>query len=133
MVEENEFLQSICILNLIFYLPKYVDSSFLRRFVDSSYLSPFSGVVCEDRGAFIGCFVPNQVIQVIGATFGRTNSQSCPSPNSRNDDVTCSKDITRWVRVKKMRGWFGFARSLIYEAHLHHSSQLAHNVVSTFI
>uniref|UniRef100_A0A7M5WI84 Peptidase S1 domain-containing protein n=2 Tax=Clytia hemisphaerica TaxID=252671 RepID=A0A7M5WI84_9CNID len=55
-------------------------------------------VVCEDRGAFVGCYIPNQVIQVISATFGRTNSQSCPSSYPRNDDVKCSTDIARYMK-----------------------------------
>ena len=59
-----------------------------------------SGILCEGKAAFIGCFGPNQIIQIINATFGRTNSQSCTSPNPQDNDKRCFMDATPYNKFQ---------------------------------
>ncbi|XP_066912277.1 uncharacterized protein [Clytia hemisphaerica] len=45
--------------------------------------------LCQGKGSFIGCFTQGSVIRILNATFGRTDPNTCPSSNPRNDDITC--------------------------------------------
>jgi len=58
--------------------------------------------ICDGFGTIITCVDSNQILQILNATFGMSDSQICPVSSQSKSHVQkpCRKDVTKRVQLQ---------------------------------